>query len=187
MEDILLTNGELYDKIKVHQLGLQHYAFSVFLFNEKDELLLQQRAISKYHSGGLWSNTCCSHFRNNEEFKCKEDVIKLRLKDELGINFNNKLTYLTTFNYKKAVKANTSDNKNYLIENEVDDIFVGKISLHKRLFLNNAEVAETKFVNFNYIVEDVKNNPSIYSQWFIEIMKNDIIIAKMIKYLKKYC
>ena len=71
MSDVLLTDNTLFDKLDTHKKGLKHYAFSVFLFNKKGEFLLQKRATNKYHSGGLWSNTCCSHFRNIDEFNNK--------------------------------------------------------------------------------------------------------------------
>ena len=180
MSDILLTNGELCDKLKIHQLGLQHYAFSILLFNENNEILLQKRAKCKYHSGGLWSNTCCSHFRNNKEFANKEDTAKARLKEELGIDFNNALTHITTFSYNKPVISNNSnDDDKYLIENEIDDVFVGKITSNTKLLLNQNEVDDVKFVNFDKLAIEIKTHNSIYTQWFIEIMNNDDITEKI--------
>ena len=182
MSNILLTNGELCDKLKAHQLGLQHYAFSILLFNENNEILLQKRAKCKYHSGGLWSNTCCSHFRNNKEFANKEDTAKARLKEELGIDFNNALTHITTFSYNKPVIANNNNNDNddkYLIENEVDDVFVGKITSNTKLHLNKNEVDDVKFVNFDKLAIAIKTNNSIYTPWLIEIMNNDNITEKI--------
>ena len=190
MSDILLTNGELCDKLKAHQLGLQHYAFSILLFNENNEILLQKRAKCKYHSGGLWSNTCCSHFRNNTEFANKEDTAKARLKEELGIDFHNTLTYMMTFSYNKPVISNNNNNDNddkYLIENEIDDIFVGKITPSTTLFLNQNEVDDVKFVNFDKLIMDINTNSTIYTQWFIEIMNNDDITAKIKNFLQKNC
>ena len=187
MSDILLTNGELCDKLKTHQLGLQHYAFSILLFNENNEILLQKRAKCKYHSGGLWSNTCCSHFRNNKEFANKEDTAKARLKEELGIDFNNTLTQILTFSYNKPVIANNNNNNNdnkYLIENEIDDVFLGKITSNTKLFLNKNEVENVKFVNFDRLIAEINTNSLIYTQWFIEIMNNDDIITKIKAFLQ---
>ena len=188
MGDILLTNGELYNKLTAHQLGLQHYAFSILLFNENNEILLQKRAKCKYHSGGLWSNTCCSHFRNNKEFANKKDTAKARLKEELGIDFNNALTHIITFSYKKSVVANNQDNNNkYLIENEIDDVFVGKITSNIKLFLNKNEVDDVKFVNFDKLIMEINTNSTIYTPWLIEIMNNDNITEKIKNFLQKNC
>lgn len=189
MSDILLTNGELCGKLTTHQLGLQHYAFSILLFNENNEILLQKRAKCKYHSGGLWSNTCCSHFRNNKEFANKEDTAKARLKEELGIDFNNALTHILTFSYNKPVIANNNNNDNddkYLIENEVDDVFVGKITSNTKLFLNENEVDDVRFVKFDKLIMDINTNSTIYTPWLIEIMSNNDIITKIKAFLQKY-
>ena len=186
MSDILLTNGELCDKLKAHQLGLQHYAFSILLFNENNEILLQKRAKCKYHSGGLWSNTCCSHFRNNKEFANKEDTAKARLKEELGIDFHNTLTHIITFSYNKPVIANNNNNDNddkYLIENEVDDVFVSKIASNTTLLLNQNEVENVKFVNFDKLIMEINTNSTIYTPWLIEIMNNDNITEKIKNFL----
>ena len=83
------------EKMKAHQDGLLHRAFSVFIFNDKEELLLQQRAFSKYHSGGLWTNTCCSHPRPNETIK---DAANRRLFEEMGMSCD--LQIKTNFIYK---------------------------------------------------------------------------------------
>ena len=187
MSDILLTNGELCDKIKAHKLGLQHYAFSILLFNENNEILLQKRAKCKYHSGGLWSNTCCSHFRNNKEFANKEDTAKARLKEELGMDFNNALTHIMTFSYNKPVISNNNNNDNddkYLIENEIDDVFVRKITSNTKLFLNKNEVDDVRFVKFDKLIMDINTNSTIYTPWLIEIMSNNDIITKIKAFLQ---
>ena len=189
MSNILLTNGKLCDKLTAHQLGLQHYAFSILLFNENNEILLQKRAKCKYHSGSLWSNTCCSHFRNNKEFANKEDTAKARLKEELGMDFNNALTQILTFSYNKPVIANNNNDNDdkYLIENEIDDVFVGKITPSTTLLLNQNEVENVKFVNFDRLAIEIKTNNSIYTPWLIEIMSNSDIITKIKAFLQKNC
>ena len=144
MSGILLANGTLFDKLETHKQGLKHYAFSVFLFNKNGELLLQKRAVNKYHSGGLWSNTCCSHFRNENEFQNKEITAKQRLKEELGIDFTGDLQLMKLFEYQAQVGD--------LIENEMDYIFTGEINddianISKNKKKNEAE--EVKFVSLN--------------------------------------
>lgn len=185
MNDILLTNGQLFDKLKVHKLGIQHYAFSVFLFNENNELLLQKRAKNKYHSGSLWSNTCCSHFKSNEEFIKKENTAKNRLKDELGIFFNDKLTHIGVINYKVNVKSiNAYFNNSFLIENEVDNIFLGKISSNISLSLDKSEVEEVKFIKFKQFIDEIRTNSIKYSPWLIKIIDHKDIMAKIQLFLQ---
>ena len=113
MENVVLVNtknevlGEM-EKMEVHRKGLLHRAFSVFVFNSSNELLMQKRASSKYHSGGLWTNTCCSHPRLNETIL---DAGKRRLQEEMG--FSTELTEMFSFIYK-------ADLDNQLIEHEYD-------------------------------------------------------------------
>ena len=102
------------EKMKVHREGKLHRAFSIFVFNSKSELLLQKRAKSKYHSGGLWTNTCCSHQRDGETL---EKAVHRRLKEEMG--FDCELKEVFTFTYR--VKFDDG-----LIENEYDHVFFGK-------------------------------------------------------------
>lgn len=104
---------EIMDKVEAHKKGLLHRAFSVFIFNAKKELLLQQRAQSKYHSGGLWSNTCCSHPIPGEDTLT---AAHRRLQEEMG--FDCTLEHLFSFQYK-------ADVGNGLIENEFDHVYIG--------------------------------------------------------------
>src|SRR6187549_460068 len=101
------------DKMEAHKQGLLHRAFSVFIFNTKGEMLLQQRAISKYHSGGLWTNACCSHPRPGE---LMEMSTRDRLKHEMGIDLK------TSFSYKFIYRAELNDD---LVEHELDHVFIG--------------------------------------------------------------
>lgn len=102
------------EKIKVHKEGKLHRAFSIFVFNSKGELLIQQRAKIKYHSGELWSNTCCGHPKPNESY---QKAVHRRLKEEMGFDCN--IKKLFCFIYK-------IDFKNGLIENEYDCVFIGE-------------------------------------------------------------
>ena len=116
--DIILVNEEdvqvgTMEKMEVHERGLLHRAFSVFIFNKAGEMLLQQRALSKYHSGGLWTNACCSHPRPGEK---TEDAAARRLFEELG--FGTELRFAFSFTYKAAFD-------NGLTEHEFDHVFVG--------------------------------------------------------------
>ena len=169
MSDILLANGTLFDKLETHKQGLKHYAFSVFLFNKNGELLLQKRAVNKYHSGGLWSNTCCSHFRNIKEFQNKQNTAKRRLKEELGIDFTGDLHLMKVFEYQTQVGD--------LIENEIDYIFTGEIddniaNISKNI--NKNEVEEVKFLSSNELKNDIKTNSNLYTEWLKLILNNDI-------------
>ena len=101
------------EKQEAHVKGLLHRAFSVFIFNDKNELLLQRRAVNKYHSGGLWTNTCCSHPRQNEKTK---DAAKRRLLEEMGMRSTLKKQF--DFIYKAKLDNN-------LYEHEFDHVFFG--------------------------------------------------------------
>src|SRR4051794_281839 len=100
------------EKMEVHRSGTLHRAFSVFIFNGKGQLLLQQRALDKYHSGGLWTNTCCSHPRVGE---LTPDAAHRRLQEEMGMDCE--LTELFQFSYRHEFG-------NGLIENEYDHVFI---------------------------------------------------------------
>ena len=149
MSQILLTNFDVCEKIKAHSGGLQHFAFSVFLFNKQKQLLLQQRSENKYHSGGLWTNSCCSHFKNIEEFNNKEQTIKNRIKEELGVDIKENLKFVKEIEYNLKVGK--------LIENEHDFIFYGIIENNYDFTkFNQNEVKNIDFVNFQKVIEDTK-------------------------------
>ena len=167
MSKILLADKTLCDKLKAHKEGLRHFAFSVFLFNSDNELLLQKRAKSKYHSGGLWSNACCSHFADKNELKNCRRTVKKRLLDELGIVFNGELKEIGIFEYN-------SDVGNDLIENEIDYIFSGFISDNEcsNFRLNPDEVECVKFVDIGWLKDDIKIHPENYTKWLKLILDN---------------
>lgn len=139
------------DKMEAHKKGLLHRAFSVFIFNSKRELLLQQRALNKYHSGGLWTNTCCSHPRVNES---NIQAAKRRLKEEMGMDGD--ITYLFKFTYR----AEFADG---LTEHEVDHVFFGWSDALP--VINQDEVETYKYMDLEALADDIRVNPSAYTPW----------------------
>ena len=140
------------EKMEAHRQGKLHRAFSIFVFNSKKQMLLQKRAVKKYHSGGLWTNTCCSHPQPNEG---TEEAAHRRLKEEMG--FDCDLTKVTSFIYK-------SDFGNGLTEHEFDHVFIGFFD--GDIVPNKDEVDEFKFVDINELKNDIGNNPESYTTWF---------------------
>lgn len=140
------------EKLQAHQEGLLHRAFSVFIFNEKGELLLQQRALSKYHSAGLWTNTCCSHPRPNETIK---DAANRRLFEEMGMSCDLKI--ITNFIYKTPFE-------NGLTEHELDYVLTGITNQNPQI--NKDEVENYKWMPIEDIKKDIISNPDLYTSWF---------------------
>lgn len=156
-ENVILVNEKdepigLMPKMEAHEKALLHRAFSVFVFNEKNELLLQQRAHSKYHSPGLWTNTCCSHQREGET---NIEAGKRRLQEEMG--FTTELKDTTSFIYKAPFD-------NGLTEHEYDHILVGKYEGEPNM--NPEEAAGYMWKTLEEVREDMKVNPDIYTEWF---------------------
>jgi isopentenyl-diphosphate delta-isomerase len=139
------------EKLKIHQEGKLHRAFSIFVFNYKGELLLQQRAKSKYHSGGLWANTCCSHPRVGEPI---EKAVHRRLKEEMG--FDCDLKKIFSFTYKSKLDHD-------FFEHEFDHVFVGKFN--GKPMPNPEEVDKWKWVNLEELKKDIQKNPNNYTYW----------------------
>jgi isopentenyl-diphosphate Delta-isomerase len=140
------------EKLQAHQLGLLHRAFSVFIFNDKQELLLQQRALSKYHSAGLWANACCSHQRPHET---TIDAANRRLFEEMGLACDLKI--YASFIYKTPFD-------NGLTEHEFDYILIGENNSNP--IINKNEVESYKWVSKAEVLADVKLNPDLYTSWF---------------------
>ena len=140
------------EKMAAHRNAVLHRAFSVFIFNSKGEMLLHQRALKKYHSGGLWTNACCSHPNPGENV---EDAATRRLQEELG--FNTPLQKIFSFTYKASVE-------NGLIEYEYDHVFAGEYSGEMKL--NSEEVAAVAYYAMNDIRVIMKENPSLFTAWF---------------------
>ena len=151
-------------KMEVHRKGLLHRAFSVFIINEKNELLLQQRAFSKYHSPGLWTNTCCSH---QNEGETSIQAAKRRLNQEMGINTS--IEFLFSFIYK-------AEFENGLIEHEFDHVIFGKSNQDPKVDKNEAE--SWKWVSVDLILKDIEINQDKYTVWF------KIIFQRFYNYLK---
>ncbi len=140
------------EKLQAHQEGLLHRAFSIFVFNDKKELLMQQRAFSKYHSAGLWTNTCCSHPRPNETIK---DAANRRLFEEMGMSCD--LRIETNFIYKTFFD-------NGLIEHELDYVLIGYTNQNPTL--NKEEVEHYRWQSLLDLKNDVALNPDSYTSWF---------------------
>lgn len=139
------------EKINIHKKGLLHRAFSIFVFNSKKELLLQQRALNKYHSGGLWTNTCCSHPKPGEEVL---DAAHRRLQEEMG--FDCKLEEKFSFVYRTKFLD--------LSEYEYDHVIFGIYDSNPTV--NCKEVASFKWMDIEDIKNDLKKNAQKYSYWF---------------------
>jgi isopentenyl-diphosphate delta-isomerase len=142
----------LMEKMEAHHKGLLHRAFSVFVFNENGELLLQRRAFGKYHSEGLWTNTCCSHPYPGESIL---EAGKRRLFEEMG--FTCELSEVFAFIYKAELE-------NGLIEHELDHVLVG--FSEETPHLNLEEVSAFKWMSVDEIKADMKENPLQYTAWF---------------------
>jgi len=142
----------LMPKLMAHEKALLHRAFSVFIFNDKNELMLQRRALSKYHSPGLWTNTCCSHQRDHES---NIEAGKRRLKEEMG--FVTDLKEVTSFIYKAPFD-------NGLTEHEYDHVMVGKYN--DMPTINPDEVDSWKWMDLEEVKVDINLNPSEYTEWF---------------------
>lgn len=142
----------LMPKMEAHEKAILHRAFSVFIFNDKNELMLQQRALHKYHSPGLWTNTCCSHQREGED---NITAGTRRLQEEMG--FVVPLKETTSFIYKAPFD-------NGLTEHELDHILVG--TYEGEPIINDDEVAAWKWMPLEDVKNDIQNNPEEYTAWF---------------------
>ena len=156
-EKVVLVNEKdekigLMPKMEAHEKALLHRDFSVFVFNDKNELMIQQRALHKYHSPGLWTNTCCSHQRDGES---NIDAGKRRLQEEMG--FSTDLKETISFIYKAPFD-------NGLTEHEYDHMLLGKYNGEPNI--NPDEVAAWKWMSMEAVEKDMKDNPAIYTAWF---------------------
>uniref|UniRef100_UPI004049C3A3 isopentenyl-diphosphate Delta-isomerase n=1 Tax=Fluviicola sp. TaxID=1917219 RepID=UPI004049C3A3 len=156
MEQVVLVNEQdeqigTAEKLAAHQQNLLHRAFSIFIHNGKGEVLLQKRAPSKYHSGGLWTNTCCSHPRPKEEIIAAG---KRRLQEEMG--FSTDLEALFYFVYQ-------ADLDNNLSEHELDHVLVGEF--HGVVTPNPLEATKVKWMSLADLITDISANPNDYTIW----------------------
>jgi isopentenyl-diphosphate delta-isomerase len=152
------------EKLEAHQKALLHRAFSVFVFNTKGEVLLHKRAVKKYHSGGLWTNACCSHPCPGEETL---QAAEKRLQEEMGIKIP--LTKAFDFTYKAAFE-------NGLTEHEFDHVFIG--TYEGVIFPNVDEVSDYCYQSMEEIKNSIETHPQKYTEWF------KIAFPKMEDYLK---
>ena len=140
------------EKMEVHQKALLHRAFSIFIFNSKNELLLQQRALDKYHSAGLWSNTCCSHPSPGEDTAL---AAARRLKEEMGIE--TPLQHAFHFIY-------CAEFDNQLTEHELDHVFIGKYD--GEATPNPQEISGISYQSIDQLLSEIKYHPQKFTIWF---------------------
>jgi isopentenyl-diphosphate delta-isomerase len=152
------------EKMKAHSEGLLHRAFSIFLFDDDGRMLLQRRALTKYHSAGLWSNACCGHPRTGEQTAAGA---RRRLQEELGIDSS--LNHLGSFRYRAELE-------NGLVEHEIDHVFVGRHN--GSVDPNPAEVADWEWIDLDTLAFDLSRNGSRYTPWFgLAVAEFDLISA----------
>lgn len=144
-------NGSM-EKLEAHEKGLLHRALSVLIINTNKEILLQRRALGKYHSPGLWTNTCCSHPYPGEN---PTEAANRRLKEEMGMVAE--LEFAFKFQYK-------CDFDNGLIEHELDHVFIGESN--DTPHLNTDEAMAFKWMSIEELETDMKNNAGNYTFWF---------------------
>ena len=142
----------LMEKMEAHINPTLHRAFSIFIFNSKNEMLLQQRALSKYHTPGLWTNTCCSHPRDGESL---HDATNRRLQEEMGMQCELKEAF--SFIYKADVMQG-------LVEHEFDHVFIG--TSDDLPIINKDEVESFRYDTIENIKADIERNPQNYTAWF---------------------
>lgn len=168
-EKVILVNENdekigLMPKLEAHEKGVLHRAFSVFILNDQNELMLQQRASHKYHSPSLWTNTCCSHQRDGES---NLEAGKRRLQEEMG--FSTDLEEVVSFIYKAPFD-------NGLTEHEYDHVLMG--NYNNAPMINVEEVEDWKWMPLEAVKNDIKLQPDLYTAWF------KIIFEKFYDYLK---
>ena len=156
-EQVILVNEKdeplgLMPKLEAHEKAQLHRAFSVFILNDKNELMLQQRAAHKYHSPLLWANTCCSHQRDGES---NIQAGRRRMQEEMG--FSVELKELFWFIYKAPFD-------NGLTEHELDHVMIGYANQDP--IIEPEEVAAWKWMDIDAVREDIEQNPKIYTAWF---------------------
>ncbi|MGB0870255.1 MAG: isopentenyl-diphosphate Delta-isomerase [Flavobacteriales bacterium] len=162
MDKVILVNDSdkelgTMEKLQAHELGLLHRAFSLFIFNTNNELLIHKRATTKYHSGGLWTNSCCSHPRPNES---TENAVIRRCFEELGMKIHS-VSHLGYIKYKANLE-------NGLIEHEYDHIY--KSISDESPKLNLDEASEYEYRSIESIKSEMQTNPDVFTYWFRKIL-----------------
>lgn len=168
MDELILVNAEdeeigYGEKAYVHEKGLLHRAFSVFIVND-GKMLIQKRNQNKYHSGGLWTNACCSHPRKGESLK---EAVHRRLEEELGIDCD--VEELFDFMYRTVFAEN-------LYEYEFDHVFLADYS--GSIELNREEASEIKWIDLQELKEDIVRWPEKYTSWFLIAVNKVIKVAE---------
>lgn len=168
MDHVILVNADdeeigTMEKMEAHRKGLLHRAFSIIIFNSKGEMLLQQRAGGKYHSGGLWTNACCSHPQPGEAI---EVAGKRKLLQEMG--FECELNYSHKFIYKAELN-------NELTEHEWDYVLIGYYDGEPKINLNEAQA--WKFESLTSIRNDARQHPEAYTCWFKLILQQPQLLS----------
>lgn len=148
LEDNIIGTME---KMEAHEKGELHRAFSVFIFNTNGELLLQQRALDKYHSGGKWTNTCCSHPRFGEDTL---DAAHRRLREEMSIacDLQHKFSFVYSADMPEGISENEYDHVFFGITNDLPDP-------------DPTEVEAYKYISINMLKKDIEANPENYTAW----------------------
>ena len=165
MDYVILVDSQdnelgIMEKLEAHEKGLLHRAFSIFIFNSKGEMLIQQRAYSKYHSPGLWTNACCSHPAQNETIL---EAAKRRLREELGMS-----TFLVDafhFEYRETFENN-------LTEHELDHVLVGYCDENPKL--NPIEACAFRWIAMKDLFLELESNPEKFTVWFKIILNQHI-------------
>lgn len=161
MEEVILVDENdnaigTMEKMEAHRRGLLHRAFSLLVFNSKGQLLLQKRSWKKYHSGGLWTNTCCSHPRPDEDI---QKAIRRKLMQEMGIDatpeFSHKFIYRTSL-------------ENNLTEHEYDHVYTARYDGEPSI--NHDEVDEWRFEDVSQLRDAIEKSPQDFTYWFRLIM-----------------
>lgn len=163
MEEVILVDIEdnpvgKMEKLKAHEEGRLHRAFSILIFNDKGEILLQQRALDKYHSGGLWTNACCSHPYPDESVL---EAANRRLMEEMGIE--TELVFGFKFIYKALLDRG-------LTEYELDHVYMG--NYNGEPVINTNEAVDWKWISFKSLKRDIALYPKNYTIWFLDILNN---------------
>ena len=151
------------EKILAHRYGMLHRAFSILIFRDREgkkEILLQQRNKQKYHAGGLWTNTCCSHPQPQE--KSLQQSAENRLKDEMGIDVSLQ---------KKGVFHYLAKFDNGLYENEIDHVFIGYYDSDDTIPVNPDEVEDYRWVEVTTLQQDLEQSPTLYTPWLKQALQ----------------
>lgn len=161
-EEVVLVNSNdeeigVMEKLEAHHKAMLHRAFSVLLFNDKNEFLLQKRASEKYHCANMWTNTCCSHPRAGESLN---QAVNRRLKEEMGIICETQKLF--DFIYKVELE-------DHMFEHEFDHVFVGQFN--GTPIPNPNEVEDWKYISLASLTSDLNQNPAQYTPWFKLILK----------------